>query len=150
MMELCLAAYSFPAKRLCDLAALEHLNIWQLMSRSPSSTGAARVKSFSKKYARSIKHFNSAKFFKTGFLAKKPCIHVLNLEDYLEIKDFNNVKRESSTLQYPIRNFQFVASTEFGEAFDSIISKSSWEKYIENLFIKTKVFKSLLSNIFEL
>ena len=27
-----------------DLAALEHLNIWQLMSRSPSSTGAARVK----------------------------------------------------------------------------------------------------------
>ena len=109
-----------------------------------------QAKSFSKKYARSVKHFNSAKFLKTGFLAKKPCIHVLNLEDYLEIKDFNNVKKESSTLEYPVRNFQFVASTEFGEAFDSIISKSSWEKYIENLFIKTKVFKSLLSNIFEL
>ena len=109
-----------------------------------------QAKSFSKKYARSVKHFNSAKFLKTGFLAKKPCIHVLNLEDYLEIKDFNNVKKESSTLEYPVRNFQFVASTEFGEAFDSIVSKSSWEKYIENLFIKTKVFKSLLSNIFEL
>ena len=109
-----------------------------------------QAKSFSKKYARSVKHFNSAKFLKTGFLAKKPCIHVLNLEDYLEIKDFNNVKKDSSTLEYPVRNFQFVASTQFDQAFDSIISKSSWEKYIENLFIKTKVFKSLLSNIFEL
>ena len=113
-----------------------------------------QAKSFSKKYARSVKHFNSAKFLKTGFLAKKPCIHVLNLEDYLEIKDFNNVKKDSSTLEYPVRHFQFVASTQFDQAFDSIISKSisksSWEKYIENLFIKTKVFKSLLSNIFEL
>ena len=50
MMESCLAAYSFPAKRLCDLAALEHLNIWQLMSRSPSSTAVTRVKIFLKRY----------------------------------------------------------------------------------------------------
>ena len=50
MMELCLAAYSFPAKRLCDLAALEHLNIWQLMSRSPSSTAVTHVKIFLKRY----------------------------------------------------------------------------------------------------
>jgi hypothetical protein len=111
-----------------------------------------QAKNFSKKHGRFVKRFDGGKFIKPGFLSKKPSIYVTNLEDYLELKDFLDVKNSTENSlgsAYCTRDFYFIPEKGTDKLFDNKILKSRWEYYLESLSIKGKVFKSVLSTLLE-
>jgi hypothetical protein len=104
-----------------------------------------QAKRFLKRHTRSVRHFNRVKSLRPRFLVKESCIHVFNLEDYLEFKHLYASEKNSPAQEHAAQQVYFMPNMKVDKTFDNL-----WESYLETLHLKSKLFKSFLSNLLEI
>lgn len=122
-----------------------------------------QASSFSNKHSRLIRRFPGGylfKYMKLDNFSRKPSIYVTNLEDLLNSKDVSsatelrNLKKLGKDFIQSIdvndnREIYFIPDEESVNSFNDIKVKSFVANYKENLVIKYKVLKSIMSTLLQ-